>query len=54
LGGVVGGVLVGRLGLEPALLVVGTGYLVATMAPALLPRFREMDRRPPVREPVAA
>jgi MFS family permease len=56
LGGVLGGVLVGAIGLDPALVVVGLGYLVATMAPAFLPRFREMDRPRPVadREPVAA
>jgi hypothetical protein len=32
------------VGLDPALLVVGACYLVATMAPTLLPHFREMDR----------
>jgi predicted MFS family arabinose efflux permease len=53
LGGVLGGLLVGAVGLDPALLVVGVAYLVATMAPAVLPRFREMDRRPMVPEPVA-
>ncbi len=53
-GGVLGGVLVTGLGLDPALLVVGVAYLVATMAPAFLPRFREMDRQRPVLEPVAA
>jgi MFS family permease len=44
LGGVLGGVLVSGIGLDPALLVVGFCYFAATMAPALLPRFREMDR----------
>lgn len=53
LGGVLGGVLVGAVGLDPALFVVGLAYLVATMAPAFLPRFREMDRRPRIPEPVA-
>jgi MFS family permease len=53
LGGVLGGVLVSGVGLDPALLVVGLCYFAATMAPALVPRFREMDR--PVRpQPVAA
>jgi hypothetical protein len=44
LGGVLGGVLVSGIGLDPALLVVGLCYFAATMAPALMPRFREMDR----------
>lgn len=44
LGGVVGGVLVTTAGLAPALLVCGSAYLVATMAPAVRPQFREMDR----------
>jgi predicted MFS family arabinose efflux permease len=51
LGGVLGGVLVSGVGLDPALLVVGLCYFVATMAPAFLPHFREMDRQP-AREPV--
>jgi MFS family permease len=51
LGAVLGGVLVGAIGLSPALLVVGVGYLVATMAPAFLPRFREMDRRVEIADP---
>jgi MFS family permease len=53
LGGVLGGVLVSGVGLDPALLVVGLCYFAATMAPALLPRFREMDR-PVQPQPVAA
>jgi MFS family permease len=53
LGGVLGGVLVSGIGLDPALLVIGSCYFAATMAPALLPRFREMDR-PAQRQPVAA
>ena len=44
LGGVLGGVLVSGVGLDPALLVVGVCYLAATMAPTLMPHFREMDR----------
>jgi MFS family permease len=53
LGGVLGGVLVSGVGLDPALLVIGLCYFAATMAPALLPRFRDMDR--PVRpQPVVA
>ncbi len=47
LGGVLGGVLVSGVGLNPALLVIGVCYFVATMAPVFLPRFREMDRRQP-------
>src|SRR3954447_2590316 len=55
LGGLLGGVLVSGIGLDPALLVIGLAYLVATMAPALLPSFRGMNRPVPaeVREPVA-
>jgi MFS family permease len=52
LGGVLGGVLVGGIGLNPALLVIGFCYFAATMAPTLLPRFREMDR-PVQPQPVA-
>jgi len=46
LGGVFGGLLVGYVGLGSSLVVVGVLYFAATMAPAMLPRFREMDRRP--------
>jgi MFS family permease len=49
LGGVLGGVLVSGMGLPPALVVVGLAYFATTMAPALLPSFRGMNRqqRPP-------
>ncbi|MGC4110047.1 MAG: MFS transporter [Nocardioides sp.] len=50
-GGVLGGVLVSGIGLSPALLVVGFAYFAATMAPALIPSFRGMNRQ---EEPVAA
>jgi MFS family permease len=54
-GGVLGGVLVSGIGLSPALWVVGTAYFVTTMAPALVPSFRGMDRRQQApAEPVAA
>jgi len=53
LGGILGGVLVTGIGLDPALLVVGLCYFAATMAPAFLPSFRGMDRQRPVREPVS-
>jgi MFS family permease len=55
-GGLLGGVLVSRVGLDPAIVVVGLAYFVTTMAPALLPSFRGMNRqvRADVREPVAA
>ncbi len=53
LGGVLGGVLVTGVGLEPAMLVVGLCYFAATMAPAFLPRFREMDRQEAAPELVA-
>jgi hypothetical protein len=52
LGGVLGGVLVTGLGLDPALLVVGLCYFAATMAPAFLPSFRGMNRPVAPREPV--
>jgi MFS family permease len=51
LGGLLGGLLISDLGLSPALLVLGVGYFAATMAPAVLPSFREMDRR---RSPTAS
>jgi MFS family permease len=56
LGGVLGGLLVSGIGLSPAMVVVGCAYFAATMAPALLPTFRGMNRQEaaPVREPVAA
>jgi MFS family permease len=46
LGGLVGGFLVGGAGLRVALLVCGLAYFVATMLPAVDPRWRGMDRRP--------
>jgi MFS family permease len=56
LGGILGGVLVSELGLTTALVVVGLAYFVTTMAPTVLPAFREMDRATvsEEREPVAA
>ncbi len=38
------------------MVVIGVAYFVTTMAPALLPSFRGMNRQTPVeqREPVAA
>jgi MFS family permease len=53
LGGVLGGLLVSGIGLDPALLVVGLCYFAATMAPAFLPSFRGMDRPAAVPEPVS-
>jgi hypothetical protein len=47
LGGVVAGVLITAAGLAPALFVCGAAYLVATMAPAVRPEFREIDHRRP-------
>jgi hypothetical protein len=44
LGGILGGLLVSRIGLSPTLLVVGFAYFAATMAPALIPSFRGMNR----------
>jgi predicted MFS family arabinose efflux permease len=47
LGGLLGGVLVSGIGLDPAIVVVGLAYFVTTMAPALLPSFRGMNRQAP-------
>jgi MFS family permease len=47
-GGILGGVLVAGFGIAPALLVVGGAYFVTTMVPAVQPRWRELDDRPPV------
>ncbi len=56
LGGIIGGLLVSGIGLSPAMIVIGVAYFVTTMAPALIPSFRGMNRQAPVeaREPVAA
>lgn len=55
-GGLLGGVLVSRVGLDPAIVIVGLAYFVTTMTPALLPSFRGMNRqvRADLPEPVAA
>jgi len=45
-GGVLAGVVIGGVGLSPALLVVGVAYLLATLTPAVDHRFRDLDRRP--------
>ena len=45
-GGLLGGVAVAAWGLSPALLLVGAAYFVTTMAPAVQPRWKEMDLRP--------
>ena len=49
-GGLLGGVLVTGLGIAPALLLVGGAYFVTTMVPAVRPRWRELDDRPPAAE----
>jgi MFS family permease len=49
-GGLLGGIAVAALGLSPALLLIGTAYFVTTMAPAVQPRWKELDLRP---EPAA-
>jgi MFS family permease len=56
LGGVLGGILVSGIGLSPAQLAIGLAYFAATMAPALIPSFRGMNRQQPAaeREAVAA
>jgi MFS family permease len=52
-GGLLGGLLVGWTGMAGAMLACGAAYFLATMLPAVNPRWREMDRRP-AREPVEA
>lgn len=44
-GGLLAGSLAVALGISPALLIAGGGYLLATLLPALLPQWAEMDRR---------
>jgi MFS family permease len=55
-GGVLGGVLVSGIGLSPTLWIVGLAYFATTMAPALFPSFRGMNRSQPAHtpEPVAS
>ena len=43
-GALLGGLLVSRAGVAPALLAVGTTYALATLSPLLLPAFRRMER----------
>lgn len=45
-GGLLGGFAVAAFGLSPALLLIGAAYFVTTMAPAVQPRWKEMDVRP--------
>jgi MFS family permease len=45
-GGVVGGLLTERFGIQAALLVCGTVYTAATLMPLVGRHWREMDRRP--------
>jgi predicted MFS family arabinose efflux permease len=45
-GGLLGGAAVAGLGISPALLLIGGGYFLATMLPAVQPRWRELDQRP--------
>ena len=44
-GGVLGGLVISGIGLSPAMLVIGFAYFAATMAPALIPSFRGMNRQ---------
>lgn len=44
-GGLLGGALSTRTGLAPTFLVLGTAYLLVTLAPLALPAFRAMGRR---------
>ena len=50
-GGLLGGVAIAAVGLSPALLLIGAAYFVTTMAPAVQPRWKEMDVRPDARQP---
>ena len=45
-GGLLAGLVVSGYGEVAALLGAGTAYFVATMAPLLVPSFRDLDRRP--------
>lgn len=47
LGGLVGAALITGVGLSPALVIVGFAYLATTMAPAVVPSFRQMNRQSP-------
>jgi MFS family permease len=51
LGGILGGVLVSGIGLSPAMIAIGVAYFVTTMAPALIPSFRGMNRQVPIEQP---
>jgi hypothetical protein len=44
-GGLAGGITIAAIGLAPALAVFGAAYFAATTLPALLPQWREIDRR---------
>lgn len=51
-GGLVAGLVVTGVGLDPSMLAFGIGYLVLTLLPIVLPVFRQMNDRPePVVEP---
>ncbi|WP_408897657.1 MFS transporter [Nocardioides sp. R1-1] len=55
LGGLLAGLAVSGIGLPAGLLLFGAVYLLTTMAPALSPSWREVDRRPqPSAAPEAA
>lgn len=45
LGGLVGAALITGVGLSPALTIAGIAYLATTMAPAVVPSFRQMNRQ---------
>jgi MFS family permease len=53
-GGLLGGVAVATAGLSPALLLIGGAYFVTTLAPAIQPRWKDMDRRREQQAPVVA
>lgn len=44
-GGLLGGWLAVALGISPALFITGAGYLLATLLPAFLPQWAQMDQR---------
>jgi MFS family permease len=43
-GGILGGGLIAAAGLAPALLVFGGAYFAATMLPAVLPQWRQINK----------
>lgn len=53
-GGLAAGAMVSQLTIAPSLLIFGAAFLITTTAPALQPRWRELDRRSSVAGSVSA